>query len=307
MVKRRFLVRSVWLLGLAAPAATLLAYGCESETQYDDLCAWVSDPGNCYVKYFEDVQARCGAVNQPRPGVFAARDKLDNCFLSEGGIVTFEPPIDLTVPLEESEEPLKFTMVNADSTPCGTITFKAKYDFTVDIVGDPVVDGGVPEPEDVTGGKFSMEGGKDFDTVLVTCPQNPVSFKFDRLQITKCQQFEELLPHAEIDFNPGGVGQTGLIRARIFYPPLDPDYTACKDGSGQCPSGNVVTYFECAIPAAPPPCENGEKDGAETDIDCGGGFCTTRCGDGQMCLTDGDCVSNVCDVVEGLKVCIGPG
>lgn len=306
MAKRRFLVRSLWLVGLTAPGATLLAHGCESSTQFDDLCAWVSDPENCYVNFFEDVQARCGAVNQPRPGIFPSRETLDNCFLAEGGIITFEPPLDLTIPIEDLAEPLKFTMVNPDSTTCGTVTFRAKYDFTVEIVGDPVPDGGTPEPEDVTGGKFLMEGGKDTETLLVTCPTNPVAFNFDRLQITKCQQFEPLLPHAEIDFNAGGVGQTGLVRLRIFYPPIDPDYTECKETGENCPSGNVVTYFECAIPAAPQPCENGAKDGAETDIDCGGGFCTTRCGDGQMCLTDSDCISDVCAVVEGLRVCIGP-
>ena len=47
-------------------------------------------------------------------------------------------------------------------------------------------------------------------------------------------------------------------------------------------------------------------EGVETDIDCGGGICTTKCADSQKCVTDNDCISNVCEVIEGLKVCVGP-
>jgi len=296
--KRRFLVRSLWLVGFVSPGALLLGYGCDSATQFDDLCGWVSDPENCYRAFVDDIEARCGAANEPRPGVFPSRDQLDTCFLTEGGLVMFEPPFDLNVPIEESLEEFRFTIINPDSSPCGTITFKAKYDFSVEIVGDPVPDGGIKEPEDVTGGKFSTTGGKDTDTLSVLCPQNPAAFTFDRLQITECRDYEEILPHAEIDFNPGGVEQTGLVRLRVFYPPLEGELK----GSSPTP----ITYFECAIPAAPPLCANGIKDGAETDIDCGGGFCTTRCDDTQMCLTDKDCISGVCDIVEGLRVCIGP-
>ena len=43
----------------------------------------------------------------------------------------------------------------------------------------------------------------------------------------------------------------------------------------------------------PPPCANRVKDGAETDVDCGGGICP-RCADGLSCNSRNDCQSAVC-------------
>jgi hypothetical protein len=41
-------------------------------------------------------------------------------------------------------------------------------------------------------------------------------------------------------------------------------------------------------------CTDHQKDGAETDVDCGGGTCST-CAVGLRCLVNGDCASNACD------------
>lgn len=41
-------------------------------------------------------------------------------------------------------------------------------------------------------------------------------------------------------------------------------------------------------------CADGEKNGEETDIDCGGGVCG-RCGDDAACGDDDDCQSALCD------------
>lgn len=51
------------------------------------------------------------------------------------------------------------------------------------------------------------------------------------------------------------------------------------------------------------PCKNGKKDGVETDVDCGGNVCSTRCSTNQACALVTDCVNdaavngthNVCD------------
>jgi hypothetical protein len=298
MLKRRFLVRSLWLGGALLPAIAMVTYGCESATQFDDLCSWVSDPDNCYANFFEDIQTQCGSAAEPRLGTFAARDKLDLCFLDQGGLIRFDPPLNLEVPIEESPDPFNFEIVNPDTTVCGNIGFIAKYDFSVSIIGDEIPDGGTPQEGDIVGGTFSMSGGKASDSLAVKCPLNVAAFNFDRLQITKCPQYEAILPHAEIDFNPGGVEQTGIIRLRVYYPPLEGELA----NAAPIP----ITYFECVIPAAPPPCENMVQDGVETDVDCGGGFCSAKCGDGQKCQTDADCVSSVCEVVEGIRKCIGP-
>lgn len=43
----------------------------------------------------------------------------------------------------------------------------------------------------------------------------------------------------------------------------------------------------------PPPCANGEQDGDETDVDCGGGTCDP-CGPGGTCGSDDDCDTMIC-------------
>jgi len=45
--------------------------------------------------------------------------------------------------------------------------------------------------------------------------------------------------------------------------------------------------------AAAPRCNDGVRNGNETDTDCGGPDCTP-CGNGQHCLVNGDCTSGNC-------------
>jgi len=48
------------------------------------------------------------------------------------------------------------------------------------------------------------------------------------------------------------------------------------------------------VPDAPlPTCKDGKHNGAETDIDCGGGTCPT-CAAGKKCKQAGDCASGIC-------------
>lgn len=329
--RQKWLIRSALLGAALIPIPSLVAYGCDSPTQFDDLCGWTRDSENCYREFFVDVGARCGVAGQTRPGEFAGRDKLDSCFLVEGGIIEFEPPLSLLGPGQTTDEftgvtePQKMTFINSDQTECGFVEFRAKYDFTVSINGEALPDAGVDAndlPESfVVGGTFDIRGSRsdigatapsNSESYGVTCPsdvdptaqtQGAPTFLFNRLQITNCRQFEPILPHAEIDFNPGGIGQTGVVRLNVFYPPeLTFDEAGEIEGT---PSPQAVNYFECFIPAAPPTCENGIKDGSETDQDCGGGFCSQRCGDGQLCINDADCISGTCAIDMGIKKCAG--
>ena len=73
----------------------------------------------------------------------------------------------------------------------------------------------------------------------------------------------------------------------------------------------TVVYFNCTVPAAPPQCMDGMKDGTETDVDCGGpavNGCPVRCGGGLACLCNGDCASDLCfvDPSNGMRVCYDP-
>jgi hypothetical protein len=298
--KKRWWLRSGFAALIVLPIPMALAYGCGTPTEYDDLCGWVRDPNNCYREFFVDVGVSCGAVGQTKVGQFVSRDKLDLCILSEGGQVIFEPPLDLANPPPKNLEPITIKMINPDTTLCGIVTFRAKYDFSVQIEGDPVPpdagDAALPD-EFIVGGTFEMLGGKDTDTLAVTCPGAP-EFNFDRLQITRCTEYEPILPHAEVDFSAGGIDQTGVIRVNVFYPP--------QEGPLEDVAPVPINYVECFIPAAPPLCENGVQDGSETDIDCGGSFCTARCQDAQLCINNDDCASMNCGLNMGIRMGAGP-
>jgi hypothetical protein len=304
---RTKLTRLAGLTVALLPLGATLAGGCDSPTQFDDFCGFLRDPQNCYREFFIDVGARCGAGEGVRTGEFLARDKLDLCVLEEGGQVIFDPAIDLTQPPPNNEAPLKVKIINVDATECGVVEFRAKYDFSVTINAEPVPPNTDPDdlPEEfIVGGTFDVEGGKASDILTVTCPSQDLfvgatdTYTFNRLQLADCEELQPVAPQAELEFNPGGVEVNGVIRLFVFYPPLD--------GALENASPVPINYYECIIPAAAPPCLNGIKDGAETDVDCGGSFCEARCLESQGCITNADCANDQCVLVNGLKLCATP-
>ena len=73
---------------------------------------------------------------------------------------------------------------------------------------------------------------------------------------------------------------------------------ACLSGA-DCASGTCAGHV--CLPAS---CGNAAKDGAETDVDCGGGVCAT-CNIGKLCAVDGDCASGAC--AGGICACSSAG
>jgi len=67
------------------------------------------------------------------------------------------------------------------------------------------------------------------------------------------------------------------------------DGAACMTGT-DCQSG-LCTSGKCTAP--PATCEDGKKDGQETDVDCGGHVCAP-CGTGKDCKRGSDCASYAC-------------
>src|SRR5947208_2946561 len=57
--------------------------------------------------------------------------------------------------------------------------------------------------------------------------------------------------------------------------------------------GDDTATMEMDMAPAVPRCDDGRKNGVETDVDCGGGLCL-RCEDGKSCAVGGDCVSGIC-------------
>lgn len=60
--------------------------------------------------------------------------------------------------------------------------------------------------------------------------------------------------------------------------------------NADCMDINLVCKQNVCVGAQ---CNDGSKNGTETDLDCGGA-CGASCNSGQMCMISGDCVSGVC-------------
>ncbi|RZO65433.1 MAG: hypothetical protein EVA89_02210 [Sandaracinaceae bacterium] len=84
---------------------------------------------------------------------------------------------------------------------------------------------------------------------------------------------------AHVGSFPVVAGQSYLMRLTTSYPP--------PELSDRSPS----YVFE--LQERPPACASGLRDGAETDVDCGGPLCP-GCLAGESCVSDGDCFSGLC-------------
>ena len=71
----------------------------------------------------------------------------------------------------------------------------------------------------------------------------------------------------------------------------DGDGDASGDGDGDA-SGDGDGDGDGDLP---PTCFNGVQDGDETDVDCGG-MCQNTCLDGGLCMIDGDCIADLCNM-----------
>jgi hypothetical protein len=309
-------------------AAAAFTPGCSSE-EFENICGWIKDPDNCYSSFREETGDRCAVVEAeggPK-STFASRDKLDVCFLGNGGQVVFDPPLDL------AEFPLKkvsFKRIDALAKECGSVTFDGQYSYSVTVDGcsDADTDAGATKCTDGTvaagAGRSEVAGG----TVAITTPEgrdvydvscaDGTKHHFNRLDTEKCPDHAQLLPRAELESNAGGQpdpnetdtgvieGFAGSISFRVYYPPTQPTLDA--EGIVADTQPEAVEYFNCEIPAAAPLCFNGVKDGAETDVDCGGAVCTkNQCGEGQACIQSSDCSSGMCALTDGLRKCQGDG
>jgi hypothetical protein len=88
----------------------------------------------------------------------------------------------------------------------------------------------------------------------------------------------------------------------------------CGGGTcGACAVGkSCLVTSDCIAPGGcdktthrcdPNQCNDGQKDGTETDIDCGGGTCGA-CAVSQKCVTNNDCSSGACNLGVSPHVCV---
>lgn len=97
------------------------------------------------------------------------------------------------------------------------------------------------------------------------------------------------------DSNPGPDG--GAPIGAACSTPSDCSTAVCTNGA--CAPTEPSTRPDAS--PGPATCSDGAKNGAETDVDCGGA-CPRSCGLGRACLAARDCVTGICT----LGKCVGP-
>jgi hypothetical protein len=298
---------------LASLGALTGVQGCSGEQPVQDLCTWISDPSNCAARFAEDVGHQCAKVyvdpTDPvlgATGSFLARDKLDLCVLTAGGQVKFDPPFDMNAFPPAS---FTFSSVTDRGGACGGGFYGGPLNFFITVNTVDPADATADESttgEYIQGGTYAsaQEAGRDvFD---VTCPIGQETHHFNQLTMQQCSQLDpklpEYLPRAIFDASGGvapapndvnGTGIPGYVRLRVVYPP--------PSGVSSVPPV-VIEYFDCAIPAPPSMCNDGFKDGTESDVDCGG-ICAVKCAAGLSCAVPEDCASGSCVLSAGIKTC----
>jgi hypothetical protein len=348
-------------LAVAAPLVGALAvHGCSGDPDFESVCLWVADPNNCFRKFLidqESVQDTCKPLGAPTQvnlatgdngvsnGSFLSREALDVCYISGGGTVVFDPPLDLTqfpAPILALPTTYKMTITRPDGVECGNTSYTSPHGFSVTI-NDPnagagggtttgaggglvttIVDGGDGGPG-TPYGTYTQVIPAGGDAFTVTCPSGE-AHRFNLYEVegeritddgglrSSCPSVDGLVPKAALVVNPGGVNVAGAVSFAIYWPPVGTGTTypnsvdATLDPLGTPINPDPIIYFNCAVGAQPEVCANGTKDGAETDVDCGGTEvrtgCPARCGDGQACVVDCDCADGmICGVKSGVKAC----
>jgi len=296
---------------LLVPATFAVGPGCSDEPFHEDLCAWLGTSTNCCARFASDVGSMCAQAHVEgsdpvanASGYFQTRDALDICILNAGGQVIFDPPLDLTAfpPTE-----LAFTILDDRAHECGSGSYAGEQTFAITVNSVDMLDAGAatapdggPLGDNIVGGTFSTTAVAGRDVFDISCPGGLENHHFNRLFLEKCEHLASFVPRAYLDTSPGippsntRAATDGYVRLRVYYPPEDPEATDAAP--------RAIEYFNCSIPAPPHRCQDGVKNGDETDIDCGGS-CPTKCVAGQSCVQDSDCSSGNCTLNGGLKQC----
>ena len=98
-------------------------------------------------------------------------------------------------------------------------------------------------------------------------------------------------PRATCNDNQKNGAETDVDCGGPKCPKCD-DTKACAAAS-DCRSGQCESSA-CAAVAKAPTCYDNQKNGAETDVDCGGPKCPS-CNTGKGCVANGDCRSRKCN------------
>ncbi|WP_437730249.1 hypothetical protein [Sorangium sp. So ce1335] len=316
---RRYVLLAAAVAPLLAVTAAVSVPGCGEE--FENICAFLDEPNSCYHKFRDETSTRCWPSGESSPsGTFASREKLDVCFLEGGGQIVFDPPLDIATFPPTS---VAFKRLDSQAAECGSVTLSGEFSYSVTVqvpcTGEDVdagaegcVDAGT-DSTGMVGRTITLATPEGRDILDVNCADG-TSHHFNRVDIEECAASgqDRLQPRAVLVASPGNqpppdAGPTapetvenyaGFIKLSIHYPQSEA-ITEVEDEEGKkvkqvSTPPEVIEYFNCRIPPPAPLCANGQKDGLETDVDCGGMLCDKRCDNGQSCAVDQDCAGMPC-------------
>ncbi|WP_441292927.1 hypothetical protein ACSRUE_23335 [Sorangium sp. KYC3313] len=307
---RRYVLLAAAVAPILAVTAAVSVPGCAEE--FENICTFLDDSSSCYHAFQTETDDQCwmkGEGNGP-VGNFASRDKLDVCFLKSGGQIVFDPPLDIAAFPPKS---MAFKRLTARAEECGSVAFSGEFSYSVtvkvpctgadiDAGAEGCADAGADNNSTI-GRTLTLTTPEGRSTLDVSCAGGK-SHHFNRVDIQECaiEGQDRLQPRAVLEANAGnqpppdaGPDTTGdfagSIKLRIYHPQSGAIEVNEKREKRVETDPVVVEYFDCVIPPPAPLCSNGQKDGLETDIDCGGTLCEKRCDDGQSCAGNQDCAT----------------
>ncbi|KYF51925.1 hypothetical protein BE08_17280 [Sorangium cellulosum] len=315
---RRYVLLATAAAPLLAVTAAVSVPGCGEE--FENICAFLDDSNSCYHEFRAETSNHCWPSGESSPsGTFASRGTLDVCFLAGGGQIVFDPPLDIAAFPPTN---VAFKRLDSQAAECGAVTLSGEFSYavTVQVPCTPEdIEAGAAECADAgtdssskIGRTITLATPEGRDILDVSCADG-TSHHFNRVDIQECADRgqDKLQPRAVLEASPGNqpppdadptAPETvetygGFIKLSIHYPQSGATQEVEEEGKklkqvSRAPE--VIEYFNCRIPPPAPICANGQKDGLETDVDCGGTLCDKRCGDGQSCAVDKDCAGMPC-------------
>ncbi|WP_438022257.1 hypothetical protein [Sorangium sp. So ce233] len=328
---RRYVLLAAAVAPILAVTAAVSVPGCGEK--FENICVFLDDSSSCYHQFRDDTSGHCWTSGESSPtGTFASRETLDVCFLGSGGQIVFDPPLDITAFPPTS---VAFKRLDNQAAECGSVNFSGEFSYSVTVqvpCSPDDVDAGAEECADAgadstdkIGRTITLTTPVGRDILDVSCADG-TSHHFNRVDIQECADRgqDKLQPRAVLEASPGNqpppkadptAPETvetygGFIKLSIHYPQSGATVEVKEKDKivKQVSEGpEVIEYFNCRIPPPAPICANGQKDGLETDVDCGGTLCDRRCDDGQSCAVNEDCAGMPCALdSSGFLKCQAP-
>ena len=186
--------RRLLLLAVIPLGTLVVTHGCSGEPPFSSVCAWVSNPDNCFRAFREDMLTSpsqdCSYPGSPTEATpsdlgtpngtlqFGQGSPLTAlCVITSGGAIAIDPPINVTAwPPDPTLGPVTYTLTLNDpaGNACGVATYTSPHGFSITINAPPAAptDGGAADAGIGASayGTFAQSNSPGRDAFDVVCP-----------------------------------------------------------------------------------------------------------------------------------------